>query len=229
LFRFRGVTPLPVLVATVVLSWRAHIFPGPGGEAVDGALNFLGVGTTLVGWAMRFTTAGFEPTARSQTRRLHASALHTGGAYHLVRHPLYLGNALITLGLLMVLHRAVGYLLVLPAFALEYALLIRAEERLLHQTFGARWEAWSKDVPCFVPRLHWVAAFGGRPFDWRTAIRREMTPLVSLGLSALLLLEWEWWARMHLTPSRSLGVRVGIGALLGLLVANKVWKKVEPR
>jgi hypothetical protein len=43
------------------------------------------------------------------------------------------------------------------------------------------------------------------------------------------LLEWEWWAREQLTEGRSFFVQVGVGALLGLLVANKAWKKVQPR
>lgn len=229
LFRFRSLTPLPVLVTAMVLSWREHIFAGLGGATVDLALNFLGVALGLVGSAVRFTTAGFEPTARSQTKRFNASALHTGGVYGLVRHPLYLGNALITLGLSLVLHRAVGYLLVLPAFSIEYALLIRAEERLLHETFGASWETWAKEVPRFLPRLSGFGAFAGRPFDWRAALRREMNPFVAWGLSALVLLEWEWWAREQLTEGRSLVVQVGVGALLGLVIANKVWKKVQPR
>lgn len=229
LFRFRSLTPLPVLVAAMALSWREHIFDGPGGATVDLAFNVLGVALSLAGSAVRFTTAGFEPTARSQTKRFNASALHTGGIYQFVRHPLYLGNALITLGLLLVLHRAVAYLLVLPAFSIEYALIIRAEERLLHETFGATWETWAKEVPRFLPRLGGPGAFAGQSFDWRAALRREVNPFVVWGLSALVLLEWEWWAREQLTEGRSLAVQVGVGALLGLLVANKAWKKVQPR
>lgn len=235
LFRFRSVTPLPLLVAAVVLSWRSHIVAGPGGPLVDAGLDVFGLALALGGSLVRFLTAGFEPSARSQTKRLAPTALHTQGLYQLVRHPLYLGNALITLGLVLVVHEPAAYVLVPPAFALEYALIIRAEERLLHLTFKDAWERWAGDVPCLVPRLSRLAqvsrgtGLAGRRFDWKAALRREVNPLVAWGVCALLLLGWEWWARTELTDARALSLRVGLGALLGLLVANKVWKKVQPR
>lgn len=232
LFRFRSVTPLPLLVAAVVLGWRSHIVAGPGGPLVDAGLDVLGLALALGGSLVRFLTAGFEPSAKSQTKRLEPTALHTQGLYQLVRHPLYLGNALITLGLVLIVHERAAYVMVLPAFALEYALIIRAEERLLHLTFQDAWERWAADVPRLVPRLSRLSplrSLAGRRFDWKVALRREVNPLVAWGVCALLLWGWEWWARVALTDARALGLRVGLGALLGLLVANKVWKKVQPR
>ena len=229
LFRFRSVTPLPVLVAAVVLSWRAHIFPGPGGALVDATLDVLGVCLSLGGLAVRIATAGFEPDARPQTRRLAPASLHTRGLYQLTRHPLYFGNALITLGLLLVVHRPEAYLLVIPAFALEYGLFLRAEERALHEAFGSEWERWADTVPMLLPRSRASGTFAGQRFDWRSAARREVNAVVAWGVTALTLLGWEWWARELLTERRAFLVRVGVGGLLGLLLANKVWKKVQPK
>jgi len=78
-------------------------------------------------------------------------------------------------------------------------------------------------------RLSHLTSLAGRRFDWKVALRREVNPLVAWGVCALLLWGWEWWARVALSDARALGLRVGLGALLGLLVANKVWKKVQPR
>lgn len=228
LYRFRGLTPVPVLVLTVALCWREHILPGPGGPALDATLDVVGLATALCGWAARVATAGFEPRARSQSRRLAPAALHTGGMYQLCRHPLYLGNALMVAGLLLVLHRAPAYLLVAPAFGLQYALFIRAEERQLHEAFGAAWERWVDEVPLFWPRLSRAPRLVGRPFDGLAAARREANPLVAMGLVATLLLLWEWWARELLTPERAWVVRVAAGGLMGLLFANKLWKKLVP-
>jgi protein-S-isoprenylcysteine O-methyltransferase Ste14 len=142
-FRFRSFTPLPFLAATVVLCWRDHIFPGPGGETADAALDVAGVALGVIGSAVRFAAAGFEPAIRAQSKRFSPTALHTRGVYQLLRHPGYLGNALITSGLLLIVNRPLAYLLVGPFFVLEYWLIIRAEERALREKFPSDWERWA--------------------------------------------------------------------------------------
>ena len=226
-FRLRSFTPLPVLVATVVLCWRQHIFPGPGGETVDAALDVVGVALGLTGSAVRFSTAGFEPALRGQSKRFSPAALRTRGLYQLLRHPRYLGNALITSGLLLIINRPLAYLLVGAAFVLEYGLIIRAEERALREKFPSDWARWAAGVPSFWPRWAALPQLASQPFDWRAAVRKEVNPLVAWGLTALALLSWEWWVRELLTASRWTTVQVIAGGLLGLLVANKVWRRVQ--
>lgn len=225
LFRFRSLTPVPLILASLVLTWRQAITPGPGGEQVDDALNLVGVLVVLLGATVRFVTVGLTPHG-SQTRTLSARALCTTGAYALVRHPLYLGNALITLGLLLIVHRPLAYLLVGGFFLVTFALIIHAEERHLAQAFGEAWSRWAARVPLLWPRLEWAALRG--PFHLRQAVRREVNPLVAWGLGVLLLLTWEWWARARLTDARAAPLQAGMLGLLVLLVANKVWKKVRP-
>lgn len=213
------------MVAAVLLCWRDAIAPGPGGAAVDQALNVLGVAVAALGWVVRLVTVGLAPHG-SQTRTLSARALCTGGPYAMVRHPLYLGNGLIVLGLLLVVHRPVAYGLVGGFFVVAWGSIIAAEEQHLRQTFGDTWLRWAAEVPLLWPRPS-RSAFAG-PFHWKLALRREVNTLVSWGLGAQLLLGWEWWARGVLTTARVRPLEWGIGALLGLLVANKVWKKGWP-
>jgi protein-S-isoprenylcysteine O-methyltransferase Ste14 len=225
LFRFRSLTPVPIILGAWLLCWRDAVYPGPGGAALDDALNVAGVGLVAVGWLWRFVTVGFTPHG-SQTRILSARALCTTGPYALVRHPLYLGNALIVTGLLLIVHRPAAYLLVGGFFVVAWGLIIAAEERHLRDQFGDAWHAWAAKVPMVVPRPTPGAFLG--PFHLRLAVRREVNPLTSAGLGVLLLLGWEWWARGQLTAERARPLEVGVGVLLGLLVANKAWKKASP-
>ena len=228
LFRLRGVTPVPLLVVVVAASWRAHARPGPGGAEVDAALDAAGLGLAALGSVVRALVAGFEPRVNSQSRRLHARALLTTGPYAAMRHPLYLGNALIILGLACVVNDPWAWALGLLGFAFSTTLIVRAEEALLEQRFGDAWRAWAGAVPAVSLDPRRWRALRGLPFDWRTAVRREANPLVAWGLTAALLLAWEWWAREALTPPRELALRAAAGALLALLVLNKAWKLARP-
>ncbi|HEX9949697.1 MAG TPA: methyltransferase, partial [Thermodesulfobacteriota bacterium] len=63
------------------------------------ALSCLGV--SLVGLGIRFFTVGFAPrgTSGRNTREQVADSLNTTGMYSILRNPIYLGNAVIWIGL----------------------------------------------------------------------------------------------------------------------------------
>jgi len=228
LFRLRSFTPLPLLVVVVVASWRSHAAPGPGGAEVDRALDVVGLGLAALGTVVRALVVGFEPDSNSQTRRMGARALHTLGPYAVMRHPLYLGNALIVLGLACIVNEPVAWALGGLAFLGSTAIIVHAEEALLAERFGEAWASWARAVPLVSLDPRRWRAVRGLAFDWRTALRRELNPLVAWGLTAQLLLAWEWWAREELTDERGLALRVGAAALLALLALNKAWKLARP-
>ena len=226
-FRIRSFAPLPVIVVVLWQSWRSHVAPGPGGEAVDSALNFVGLGLCSLGALIRFmTVASILQGTSSQSRQLRSSALNTEGPYAVVRHPLYLGNLFITVGLLSIAHEPWAWSLGLGYFLLSHALIIRAEEALLRRTFTTQYDEWAARVPAWIPKLCALGAIKG-PFHWKRAVQREVNPLVGWGMGATLLLMWESFARSQLTTAMG---RQGLGLLAGflvLLIANKVWKKVS--
>jgi protein-S-isoprenylcysteine O-methyltransferase Ste14 len=228
LFRLRSFTPLPLIVAVVLTTWRDHIQPGPGGAAVDAALDVVGLALAGLGSLVRVLTVGFEPGTNSQTRVLGAPSLSTSGPYAAMRHPLYLGNALIVTGLLCIVDEPLAWALVGLAFAGSTLLIARAEEALLARRFGAAWTRWAEAVPPVSLNPARWRALQGLPFDWRTAVRRETNPVVAWGLLAQASLAWEWWARATLTDTRARGLELGMGGLLALLLLNKLWKLAQP-
>lgn len=224
-FRIRSFAPLPVIFVVVWQSWRAHVHPGPGGAEVDQALDLVGLGLCFAGALIRFATVGFIPAGTSSTsRQLQSHALNTGGPYAVVRHPLYLGNLFITVGLLCIAHDPWAWTLGFGYFLLSHLLIIRAEEALLRRTFTTQYDEWAARVPGWLPRLSGLKALTG-PFGWKRAIQREVNPFVGWGMGATLLFLWEDFARSQLTPGLARRSLLALGLFLLLLIVNKVWKK----
>lgn len=225
-FRFRGVLPVPLVVTAVVLSWRAHIVPGPGGVAVDDALNVVGLVLCGFGAALRFLTIASVPAGTSANNRaLAAQGLNTTGPYAVVRHPLYLANAHLLVGLLCIAHAPWAWGLGLGYFAVAYGFIIHAEEALLARTYGDAWREWTARVPAWVPKLSALpAAFQG-PRDFKRAALREVNTLVAWGVGACLLLGWESWARGQLFGLRGQVLRAVLVTLLVLWPVGKVLRR----
>lgn len=80
--------------------------------------------------------------------------LATEGPYRLVRHPIYTGM----LGMLLATGVAVSYwpalLIALCVFLIGTIIRIRSEERLLRETFGAEFEAYTQRVPALLPGMY---------------------------------------------------------------------------
>jgi protein-S-isoprenylcysteine O-methyltransferase Ste14 len=74
------------------------------------------------------------------------------GVFGRVRHPVYLGELLLYLALLMFsLSLAAAGIMLLACLFLHF--ISRYEEKLLMRRFGGEYEAYMKDVPMWIPRL----------------------------------------------------------------------------
>lgn len=148
-----------VLVYLAVWHRWQIAWAGPGEYLLDVA----GVCVAIAGHLLRVWALSNIGTA-SRTTKLSAGRLVTEGPYTLVRHPLYLGNWVIALGLFMVSRDAL-LLAIGPALVLVWYLKIsREEERFLEEQFGDEYRAYAARVPRFFPLRGWTKA----QFDlWR--------------------------------------------------------------
>ncbi len=172
LFRWRSYLPLALLpLLAVGLLARHYPFHPP---ALDRAWK---IGCALIaaaGVALRIYTVGTAApgTSGRNTREQKAVELNTTGAYSVVRHPLYLANYLIALGIGMFTRAWFVPVILSLAAALYYERIAAREEEFLCERFGATFRAWAARVPAIIP------AFGGfrpaaLPFRWRVAVVRE--------------------------------------------------------
>jgi protein-S-isoprenylcysteine O-methyltransferase Ste14 len=89
----------------------------------------------------------FVPEADQDT------GLVTTGPYRLVRHPIYLGLVLLTLGQALAFSSWLACLIVLVGIVPTFAWRARAEETLLSRTFGERYALYRRQTKMIIPHL----------------------------------------------------------------------------
>jgi protein-S-isoprenylcysteine O-methyltransferase Ste14 len=116
-----------------------------------GLLLFLG------GWGLR-VWAQQHVCYRLKTTK----ALTTSGPYSMVRNPIYIGNTLIVLG--VVVMSELFWLVPLTGLwcLCVYALVVRYEERQLYAKYGVAYRAYQAAVPRWLPRVTstWATGHG---------------------------------------------------------------------
>jgi hypothetical protein len=119
LFRWRGTIGA---LAFGVVFWLAR-------PTVGSCL--LGVPLLVLGLAVRFWASGYIGID-GRVRDIGARQRIVSGPYRLLRHPLYVGNMLLVLGMLVAMRPALWLsVIVVVGFVAEYALIISVEERQL--------------------------------------------------------------------------------------------------
>jgi len=177
LFRHRTLLGLGQGVLLVAALLTTASDPGAGRGAL--ALAFTGLGLLA-----RAFVAGTVPTKTSGrlVQRQQARTLNTTGAYSVVRHPLYLANLALLVGVAVRvpapwLLPAVGIL-----FAIGHIPILAAEERYLAARFGPAYRAWATRTPRLVPRP-WAYVPPVLPLSVRTVLRRETSTWLAVALA----------------------------------------------
>jgi protein-S-isoprenylcysteine O-methyltransferase Ste14 len=120
-------------------------------EPADAAIRLVGIALLLASglfevWGIR--SMGRQMSSAAEVRP--DTVLVTGGAFGVVRHPLYLSVLLLWAGgalSLLSWAMAVAWLLLVPAFVAR----ARVEERLLSRHFGEAYGAYAARVPMLLP------------------------------------------------------------------------------
>lgn len=174
---FRGRNLLPVLLLPLALLALPHSrwIEDRYGRAFDDAFEWLGMGVSFAGVALRFAVAGYVPrrtSGRHARKGMVADVLNDTGLYSLVRHPLYLANFVIFAGFLLTTGGLWPVLVGCLLCWIYYERIAFAEEEFLLRQFGERYAAWAQTTPALIPRLRaWRRP--ALPFSWRSAVRRE--------------------------------------------------------
>lgn len=174
LFRWRSYLPLalvPIGMAALQYAGLLERWLGEVGEELWVFACFL---LALTGQTIRLHVVGHAPpgTSGRNTRAQRADVLNTTGLYSVCRHPLYLANFIVVVGILLAVQLWWFVLIGVLAFWIYYERIIAAEEAFLVDRFGSAYEEWAAVTPAFLPTFrHWRKPVGA--FSWRRVLRRE--------------------------------------------------------
>jgi protein-S-isoprenylcysteine O-methyltransferase Ste14 len=179
LFRWRSYLPL-LFFPLILLTLRNFEYIG-NSEALDQLWELLCFSVAITGLSIRILTVGFVPanTSGRNTKQQKADTLNTTGLYSVVRHPLYLGNYLIWIGVTSFVHTWWLVLITTLIFWVYYERIMFAEEEFLKVRFGTEFEEWAGRTPAFIPSIRsWRAPT--LPFSWRFVLARENPTLFAI-------------------------------------------------
>lgn len=133
-----------LIVGFVIQYFYAIHLGRPGHQVIEFALGGIWIlaGLLLMGWALlTFRRAATSPIPHRPT-----TALTGDGPYHLTRNPMYLGMALVSIGVSLAGNALWPLLSVPVALVLIDRLVIRKEERYLEMKFGDQYRDYRKRV-----------------------------------------------------------------------------------
>ncbi len=182
MFRYRSYLPLliipPLLIAMRESLWVEEMI----GDRVEDIWVFLCLMLSFFGLFIRAYTVGHVPggTSGRNTQSQRAHHLNTTGMYSIVRNPLYLGNFIIILGVLLSIK--VWWLVALGSlvFFIYMERIILAEEKFLADNYGQPYAEWRAKTPAIWPNFKlWQKP--ELSLSVKTVMKREYPGFIAIG------------------------------------------------
>lgn len=174
LFKYRGQIPVILFILAVPVIYftdYSYIFSE---DITYWILMGVAILLSLLGQVIRAIAIGTanKNTSGRNTKEQVAEALNTKGIYSTMRHPLYVGNYFMWIGIVVFTANIWFVLAVSLAFWLYYERIMFAEERFLERKFGKDYLDWSLKVPAFWPSFkNYIPS--PISFSMKTILRRE--------------------------------------------------------
>jgi protein-S-isoprenylcysteine O-methyltransferase Ste14 len=151
MFRYRSYLPLFILIFALACMWTQRGIYSSENIWFDLFCLLL----SLSGEAIRIVAVGFAPnrTSGRNTTKQVANQINQTGIYSVLRHPLYLGNFLMWMGIAIFSRIWWLVLLFFLIYWLYYERIILAEEDYLLGKFGDSYLQFTQRVNCIIPSL----------------------------------------------------------------------------
>ena len=189
-FLFRNRSYLPLLILGIGLAVFIHTeyyeIETPDTWFSE-SFEFVCLGISLLGLLVRVITVGHTPkdtSGRNTKAGQVAEELNTTGIYSVVRHPLYLGNFFMWLGVAMLTENTWFSIAFVLFYAFYYERIMYAEESFLRTKFGQSYLDWAVNVPAFIPSFKNYLK-PKYPFSIKKVLKKEKN-----GLCAVFVLFW---------------------------------------
>ncbi|MFO7721660.1 MAG: methyltransferase [Bacteroidales bacterium] len=174
LFKRRSWIPMLLFIPAVLVIWYDP------GEWLPFTNIYWSIGCLVIsflGLAIRAWAVGHAPkgtSGRNTKQGQIAEKLNTSGVYSLVRHPLYLGNFLMWMGVILYTSHTLLLVVAVAFFWIYYERIMFAEEAFIKRKFGTDFTSWAAITPPFIPRLYGYIT-PELPFSVRNVLKREYT------------------------------------------------------
>ncbi len=218
LFRHRGQIPVILFILAVPVIYLS----GYGGLNANARfwVSIVAIVLSFMGQIVRAWSIGTTPhgtSGRNRNKQV-AMSLNTKGIYSMVRHPLYLGNYLMWIGIVVYTFNIYFVIIVSLAYWLYYERIMFAEERFLERKFGQQYLDWSLKVPAFLPAFSKYQK-GDIPFSFISVLRREYSGVLAtvLGFFFIDVLR-SWFLFGSVDFNRPSSYALGISALIALIL-----------
>lgn len=219
LFKFRGQIPVILFLLAIPAIYFMDPAPIMKSDAWFYGLTGFAAAVSLTGQIIRAIAIGTsnKNTSGRNTQEQVAEALNTKGIYSTVRHPLYLGNYFMWIGIVIFTFNIYFVVIVSLLFWIYYERIMFAEERFLEKKFGDSYVNWSMGVPAFWPsRKNYVP--GNIPFSMKTIMRREYTGITATIFGFIYVAYLREWFMTKQVPTSVNYLYWFIGALMITLI-----------
>lgn len=184
LFKRRSYLPLLILPVLLIALRNYGILETYLGKAAGDIYGVFCIIISYIGLLIRSLTIGYTPERTSVRSTDHqiADTLNTTGMYSIVRHPLYLGNFVVFLGMILFIQVLWFTLISILAFFIYYERIMYAEEEFLRDKFGDSYVEWSKQTPAFIPKFkYWKTP--DLSFSFKNVLKREYSGFFTIIIS----------------------------------------------
>lgn len=199
-FKYRNLL-FPLLLVSLFLMHNPE-YAYFGEEWIEHVKDIIAVLIVLAGLSLRGAVIGFKYIKRGGLdKKVYAADLVTDGFFAVCRNPLYVGNFLIYIGVLLMHGTPYVLLLGLAFFMFVYKAIVAAEEYFLRNKFGAAYEAYCADVPRW--NMKWSrlkGATAGMKFNFKRVIAKDYTTITNAVVAIVGLELWEEIAEPRLIP-----------------------------
>ncbi len=181
-----------------------------------------GLPLVLLGELIRILASGY--LERKGTK------LATAGPFAYVRNPLYVGNFLLGLGVVVMSSSWINIFIFIGGFSFLYWGTVQKEETRLLQEFGEPYADYLKAVPRFLPRLTPYPQRSTGSFQWSLIIKHR--EYITIAGVAIILCGIHLW-RKYLEEGQfnfnlnSVLALILIAAALLVLLAELVFKQIK--
>lgn len=186
LFRWRSFLPLALYALAIAVILMGDTTDVPHDNYM---WSMICLGISLFGLVIRSITIGFTPrstSGRNTKAGQVAEVLNTKGIYSTVRHPLYVGNFFMWMGIVIYVGNWWFSSFIILLFWLYYERIMFAEEYFLRKKFGQTYLNWAAKTPAFIPNLaKWTSA--DMDFSLKNVLKREYNGFFAIFISFSLL------------------------------------------